>query len=106
MRLARLLPKLFTFESLRCTWFMRKSGKSALRKKRFTRALVGGYQPPRPVKAPDSGAFGDQVRVEHAHVGQVPVPLREVEAVPDHEVIRDLEADVAHRHVDLAPRRL
>src|SRR3954468_21324758 len=44
--------------------------------------------------------------VEYADVGQVPVPLGEVEAVADDELVGDLEADVAHRHGDLAPRRL
>ena len=40
------------------------------------------------------------------HVRQVPVPLAEIEAVADHEAVRDLEAHVAHGHVDLAPLRL
>ena len=35
--------------------------------------------------------------------GQVAVALGEVEPVADHELVRDLEADVAHGHVDLAP---
>src|SRR5256714_2016108 len=79
------------------------SGKSALRKKRFKGPLEAGYQPKAWLKL---GGWPDQVRVEHAHVGQVSVPLGEVEAVADHEAIRDLEADVAHGNVDLAPLRL
>ena len=51
-------------------------------------------------------ALGDEFVAENRHVRQIPVPLAEVEAVSDHEAVRDLEARVAHRHVDLAPRRL
>src|SRR4051794_35253494 len=44
--------------------------------------------------------------VEYADIGQVPVSLGEVEPVADHELVRDLEADIAHGDVDLAARRL
>ena len=41
---------------------------------------------------------------EDVQVGQVPVPLVDVEAVADEELVRDGEADVAHRQVlDEAP---
>ena len=42
--------------------------------------------------------------MEDADVRQVAVPLGEIEAVADHEPVRDLEPDVPHRHVDLAAR--
>src|SRR5436190_2573361 len=54
----------------------------------------------------DLKPFGDQLLVQHADVGQIAVALAEIEPVADHEPVRDLEADVAHRHVDLAPGRL
>src|SRR5207247_9502930 len=50
--------------------------------------------------------LGDQLLAENGDVGKVPVALVEVEAIPDHEAVRDLEADVAHGNVDLAARRL
>src|SRR5205085_1910692 len=50
--------------------------------------------------------WGNQRRIEHTHIRQVSVPLREVEAVADHEPVRDLEADVAHGDVDLPALRL
>jgi hypothetical protein len=40
--------------------------------------------------------------VENCHVREVPVPLGEVEPVPDHEAIRYLEAGVANVDLDLA----
>src|SRR4051812_48480921 len=49
--------------------------------------------------------FRDEIRVEHAHVRQVSVALGEIEAVADHEPIRDLEAHVADGHVDLPALR-
>src|SRR5687768_13736602 len=105
---------------------MMMSGKSALRKKRFTvgRRRVApsffGTQPAIPLPRYDliAGVLWysarsdglmrrrDQVRVEDRDVREVPVALGEVEAVPDDEAIGDLEADVAHGHVDLAPLRL
>ena len=56
-------------------------------------------------EAPISAAR-DEIGVQDPDVGQVAVPLGEVEPVADHEAIRDLEADVADGHVDLAPLRL
>src|SRR5215211_1320325 len=46
------------------------------------------------------------VLLQDTHVGEVPIPLREVEPVPDDEAIRDLETDVADGNVDLAALRL
>src|SRR5690625_467341 len=40
--------------------------------------------------------------LEHAHVGKIAVGLRVIEAVADHELIGDVEADVLH--VDVHPR--
>src|SRR4051794_5265077 len=89
------------------------SGKRALRKKRFTEPLSAGYQPRFELLPSFEGknpselsALGHQLGVKYADVRQVPVPLGEVEAVADHEAVRDLEADVADGHVDLAPVRL
>src|SRR5918992_3777002 len=88
------------------------SGKSAERKNRFKAAsrvrVAGWFSPPDPVTRRYFGlmALRDEVRMEDCHVRQVSVPLREVEAVADHEVIRDLEADVADVDVDLASLRL
>src|SRR3954447_23864655 len=86
------------------------SGKNALRKKRFTKALPSGYRSRRArgyrvnrAARTRSRALGHEVRAQHADVGQVPVALGEVEAVADHELVRDLEADVADGNVDLAP---
>src|SRR5437764_10120664 len=65
------------------------SGKSALRKKRFTwlSQRVPGGSP-----SGDSGDPGlflrQQRRVEHAYIGQIPVALGEIEAVTDHEAVR------------------
>src|SRR4249920_3924083 len=53
-----------------------------------------------------SGSFGDQFFAQYADIRQVPVSLREVEPVADHEPIRDLEADPADVDVDLPPGRL
>src|SRR5207244_11521846 len=55
---------------------------------------------------PISGALRLQLRVQYAHVGQVPVSLGEIQSVAHHETIGDLEADVADGHVDFAPIRL
>src|SRR5438093_11274026 len=46
-----------------------------------------------------SGAVGG--RLEGADVRQVPVLLREIEPVPDHELVRDIEPDVADVQLDL-----
>src|SRR5438876_3091536 len=88
---------------------MMTSGKSALRKKRFTRCPGRGYQR----NAPVTGRRHPRLRVgqherfvEHADVREIPVALGEVEPVSDHEAVRDLEARVTHRDVDLAPLRL
>src|SRR5438552_9613243 len=85
------------------------SGKSALRKNRFTSesssqgsSLLFPVRPAGRALRP----FGNQVVVEYADVGQVPVALGEIEAVTDHEPVRDLESDPAHGDVDLAPLRL
>src|SRR3954468_21566130 len=48
----------------------------------------------------------NEVVAEDCDVGKVSVALAEVQAVADHETVRDLEADVAHGHVDLAAGRL
>src|SRR5579884_1844833 len=83
---------------------MMTSGKSALRKKRFTGSPGGGYQRHVVVTAPRGPrlrAFEHERLVQDADVGQIPVALGEVEAVPDHEAVRDLEARVADRDVDL-----
>src|SRR4029450_7648842 len=110
---------------------MMMSGKSALRKKRFTvgrrrvaPSIFGTYAPdPAPPLRADCassaisyvepqltpeklGRRRDQVSVEHRDVRQVAIALGEVEAVSDHEAIRDLEADVAHGDVDLSALRL
>src|SRR5258708_29774851 len=80
------------------------SGKSALRKKRFTwlSQRVPGGSPSG--DSGDSGLFlRQQRRVEHAYIGQIPVSLSEIEAVTDHEAVRDLEADVPDGHLDLTP---
>src|SRR5579859_4050050 len=85
------------------------SGKRALRKKRFKESpalrvaacpwSTGDF-------AERLGALRQQLGMEHADVGQVSVALREIEPVTDHELVRDLEARIAHGHVDLAPFRL
>src|ERR1700756_868761 len=86
------------------------SGKSALRKNRFNgEASRAGYQRLGGYRAFAPGRlcpFWDLGRIEDAHVGQVAVPLGEVEPVSDDEAVRDLESDVAHRNVDLATVRL
>src|SRR5437868_182706 len=85
---------------------MTTRGKSALRKNRFTRypsARVAASQAS--LRAPERfalGPFGNQIFAQYADVGQVPVSLREVEPVADHEPVRDLEADPADVDVDLA----
>src|SRR3954452_8412992 len=82
------------------------TGKSALRRKRFTNSLSAGYQRLFSQTTARLSRLRDGVRVEYGHVGQIPVSLAEVEAVPDHELVRDLEAGVADADVDLAARRL
>jgi hypothetical protein len=57
---------------------MTTTGKSALRRKRFTDSLSAGYQR----FSAQRGALGrlrDGVRVQYGHVRQIPVPLAEVE---------------------------
>src|SRR3954470_22167846 len=79
------------------------SGKSALRKKRFTELCAEGTSGHAGLTHFLGGELrpgGDQRGVENAHIGQIPVPLAEIEPVADHEPVRDLEADIAHRHVD------
>src|SRR5690242_11714208 len=89
---------------------MTTSGKSADRKNRFTGPLSAqGTSEYEHYRCP--GLVGlqrrrQEVLVQYADVGQVPVSLRKVEPVPDDELVRDLEAHVAHGDVDLAPRRL
>src|SRR4029079_19233815 len=85
-------------------------GKSALRKKRFT---VGSYaqgsREDSSARLPPvlfSGPLGHQMLAEHPDVRQVPVALRKVQSVADHEAVRDFEANPANRHVDLAAGRL
>src|SRR3954462_3986573 len=85
---------------------MTTTGKSALRRKRFTNSLSAGYQRLFSQTTAHSSGSRDGVRVEYCHVGQIPVPLAEVEAVPDHELVGDLEARVADADVDLPARRL
>src|SRR5439155_25235384 len=51
----------------------------------------------------DLDPFGHEVVMQNSHVGQISVPLGEIEPVADHEAVRDLEAHVADVHVDLAP---
>src|SRR6185437_16271914 len=46
---------------------------------------------------------GCQLVAEYGDVGQVPVPLCQIEAVADDEAVGNLEADITHRNVDLAP---
>src|ERR671936_2554648 len=54
------------------------SGKSALRKNRFKGPLFAGYQPNPWLKL---GGRADQVRIQHAYIGQVSVPLGEIQPV-------------------------
>lgn len=44
--------------------------------------------------------------LEDADVGQIPVPLTEIQTVADDKLIVDREADVVDLHVDLTARRL
>src|SRR6478736_2221032 len=86
---------------------MTTRGNSALRKKRFTgtrrvAAWSPGTTPRKPRVHKRLMRSGDQIRVQNAYIWEVAVPLGEIEAVADHELVRDLEADVAHRNVDLA----
>src|SRR6266567_7147229 len=85
---------------------MTTTGKSALRRKRFTKLLETGYQcPDPPTRGPRAGLRQGR-RVEYGDVREIPVPLAEIEPVPDHELVRDLEARIADGDVDLPPRRL
>ena len=77
---------------------------------------------PLPAKSQDESRYGadavrstrrnaglDQAREytdgsKHPDVGHLAVALGEVQAVPDDELVRDVEADVPDRHVHLAPR--
>src|SRR5580765_2442258 len=85
---------------------MTTTGKSALRRKRFTDSLSAGYQRLLSPTVARLRRLRHCVRVENRHVGQIPVPLAEIEPVPDHELVRDLEARVPHVDVDLAASRL
>src|SRR5258707_1343528 len=89
------------------------SGKNALRKKRFTMVSSQGSRVPAPwvigitlPRPKPSDTLRHQIGVQNAHIGQIPVSLGEIEAVADHELVRDLEADIAEGDVDLPPRRL
>ena len=42
-------------------------------------------------------AFGQRVVAEHSDVGEVAIPLPEIQAVADHEAIRNFEADIPDR---------
>ncbi len=44
---------------------------------------------------------GDLLVVEHGDVREVPIPLREIEPVADHELVRDHEPDVVEVEFDL-----
>src|SRR5439155_19031457 len=48
----------------------------------------------------------EQIRVEYADVGQIPVPLVEIQAVADDEPIRDFEPHVADGNIDFPALRL
>ena len=39
--------------------------------------------------------------MQYAYIGEISVPLGEIEAIPNHELVRDLEADIPHGNVDL-----
>src|SRR3954447_5248475 len=82
------------------------TGKSALRRKRFTNSLSAGYQRLFSQTTARQSRLRDGVRVEYCDVGQIPVSLPEVEAVADPEFVRDLEARATDANVDLAARRL
>src|SRR6266536_1327681 len=83
-------------------------GKNALRKKRFTKSPWSGYPTPyfagteflsRKASAYTPSGMSPppslvdplrhQIVVKHPDVGQIPVPLGEIEAVADHEAVRD-----------------
>src|SRR5215204_2317256 len=83
-----------------------RSGKNALRKKRFT--LVEGSSPFPGYLALSGEVFGarDERLVQYAHVGEIPVLLIEIQSVADDETVRNLEPHVADGHVDLASLRL
>src|SRR6476620_10762151 len=90
---------------------MTTRGNSALRKKRFTgtrrvAAWSPGTAPRKPRVHQPLMRSRDQIRVQNAYIREVAVPLGEIEAVADHELVRDLEADIPHRNVDLAARGL
>src|SRR5512145_1298952 len=96
---------------------MTMSGKSALRKKRLKereprldrRVASSSSAPERRRMRIPLGALlrlSRQLVPENADERQVAVPLREVQAVPDHEPVGDLEPDVAAVDVDLAALRL
>src|SRR4249919_2049182 len=91
-------------------------GKSALRKKRLKTLDLGPRRVAVSYSAPAVGWMSTSLRgvlclrgqlvPQDAYEGEVPVPLGEVEPVPDHEPVGDLEADVAAVDVDLAAGRL
>jgi len=86
---------------------MTTSGKSAERKNRFMGPLsaqgTNQYEAYRVPGLDYLERWRKQMLVQYADVGQVPVPLGEIEPVPDDELVRDLEAHIAHRNVDFAP---
>src|SRR5690606_31081169 len=64
------------------------------------RMFAGGVTPPA------SARLLVDVRGEHANAAQIAVALGEVEPVTHHESGRDVEADVAHIHLDPGRLRL
>src|SRR3954466_1775720 len=85
---------------------MTTTGKSALRRKRFTNSLSAGYQRLFSRTMTRVSWVRHGVPVEEGHVGRMPVPVAEIEAVADHEVVRDLEPGVPHADIELAALRL
>src|SRR6266480_547924 len=101
IRLARLLPKLITFEPPPWTWFMRKIQKA-------NSSTNGSSEVKKPIQdqlpVPFESYWTEALRgdvAEHSDVGEVAIPLPEIQAVADHEAIRNLEADIADGNLDL-----
>src|SRR6266550_4228681 len=82
---------------------MTTTGKSALRRKRFTNSLIGRVPAVYYLNDRPSGPLRHCVWIQYGHVGQIPVSLAEVQAVADHELVGNLEAGVTDVDVDLAP---
>src|SRR6187399_309291 len=85
---------------------MTTTGKSALRRKRFTDPLIGRVPAVYPPNEGPLRRLRQGVWIQYGHVRQIPVALAEVEPVADHELVGNLEARVADVDVDLAPRGL